>query len=72
MARLCPTCGHENADDDDFCGSCGAFLRWDPTQEVQAVTHIDHQGFAALDQGFGVLRADSQHRTVRRGEHILH
>jgi hypothetical protein len=38
MARVCPTCGHENADDDDFCGSCGAFLRWDPTQAVAAVT----------------------------------
>jgi beta-lactam-binding protein with PASTA domain len=37
MARVCTTCGHENADGDDFCGSCGAFLRWDPTRAVPAV-----------------------------------
>jgi beta-lactam-binding protein with PASTA domain len=38
MARVCPTCGHQNAAEDDFCGSCGSFLRWDPTQAVPAVT----------------------------------
>jgi beta-lactam-binding protein with PASTA domain len=37
MARVCPSCGHENADDDDFCGSCGSFLRWDPTRTTPAV-----------------------------------
>lgn len=37
MGRVCPACGHENADDDDFCGSCGGFLRWDPTRAVPAV-----------------------------------
>ena len=38
MARVCPACGHENADEADFCGSCGGFLRWDPTRATPAVT----------------------------------
>jgi beta-lactam-binding protein with PASTA domain len=38
MARICPACGHENADEADFCGSCGGFLRWDPTRATPAVT----------------------------------
>ncbi|MFF7335813.1 zinc ribbon domain-containing protein [Streptomyces sp. NPDC008163] len=28
MTRPCPTCGAANADDEDFCGSCGAYLGW--------------------------------------------
>jgi hypothetical protein len=37
-----------------------------------AVTHIDHQGLAALDQGFSVLRADGRNRAVGRGQHLFH
>ncbi len=25
---ICRDCGHENEEDDQFCGSCGAFLEW--------------------------------------------
>ncbi|MCW3064652.1 MAG: zinc-ribbon domain, partial [Solirubrobacterales bacterium] len=25
--RACPSCGHENADNVDFCGSCGEYVR---------------------------------------------
>jgi len=32
MPRNCPSCGHENADDVDFCASCGGYLRWEPTR----------------------------------------
>ncbi|MGC4949194.1 NADase-type glycan-binding domain-containing protein [Streptomyces sp. DT224] len=28
MTRPCPTCGAANADDEDFCGSCGTYLGW--------------------------------------------
>jgi beta-lactam-binding protein with PASTA domain len=35
--RTCPACGHENPDDRDFCAQCGEYLRWEPTQYVQAV-----------------------------------
>lgn len=37
MARLCPSCGHENADDVDFCASCGGYVRWEPTRAAPAV-----------------------------------
>jgi beta-lactam-binding protein with PASTA domain len=33
---ICPSCGRENADNRDFC-ECGEYLRWEPTQHVQAV-----------------------------------
>jgi zinc-ribbon domain len=32
MPRNCPSCGRENADDVDFCESCGSYLRWEPTR----------------------------------------
>src|SRR5918995_7003992 len=32
MARICPSCGHENTDDVDFCASCGGYVRWEPTR----------------------------------------
>jgi beta-lactam-binding protein with PASTA domain len=28
--RTCPSCGRQNADDQDFC-ACGEYLRWEPT-----------------------------------------
>ncbi|HET6869915.1 MAG TPA: PASTA domain-containing protein, partial [Solirubrobacteraceae bacterium] len=34
--RICPTCGRENPDDADFC-VCGEYLRWEPTNYVEAV-----------------------------------
>ncbi len=34
--RICPSCGRENADSKDFC-ECGEYLRWEPTQHVEAV-----------------------------------
>ncbi|MGN6869364.1 MAG: hypothetical protein ACTHMY_13275, partial [Solirubrobacteraceae bacterium] len=34
--RICATCGRENPDDADFC-VCGEYLRWEPTNYVQAV-----------------------------------
>lgn len=34
--RKCQACGRENPDDQDFC-ECGEYLRWEPTQYVQAV-----------------------------------
>ncbi len=34
--RTCQACGRENPDDQDFC-ECGEYLRWEPTQYVQAV-----------------------------------
>jgi len=27
--RSCPTCGHRNEEDADFCGRCGRYLGWD-------------------------------------------
>jgi beta-lactam-binding protein with PASTA domain len=35
--RICPSCATENPDDRDFCSQCGEYLRWEPTQYVQAV-----------------------------------
>ncbi|HET8758340.1 MAG TPA: PASTA domain-containing protein [Solirubrobacteraceae bacterium] len=34
--RTCQACGRENPDDRDFC-ECGEYLRWEPTQHVQAI-----------------------------------
>ena len=34
--RKCQACGRENPDDQDFC-ECGEYLRWEPTQYVQAI-----------------------------------
>ncbi|THA29276.1 zinc ribbon domain-containing protein [Streptomyces sp. A1277] len=28
MTRPCPACGAANAEDEDFCGSCGTYLGW--------------------------------------------
>lgn len=28
----CSSCGHEMAHDTDFCGRCGEYLRWEPTE----------------------------------------
>ncbi|MEV5601400.1 zinc ribbon domain-containing protein [Streptomyces sp. NPDC052299] len=28
MTRPCPSCGAANAEDEDFCGSCGTYLGW--------------------------------------------
>jgi len=33
--RICPNCGRENGDNRDFC-ECGEYLRWEPTQHLQA------------------------------------
>jgi beta-lactam-binding protein with PASTA domain len=35
--RTCQACGRENPDDRDFC-ECGEYLRWEPTQHLQAIT----------------------------------
>jgi hypothetical protein len=32
-ARVCPTCGHPDTDRQDFCPSCGEYLRWDTAEE---------------------------------------
>lgn len=29
----CPNCGHVDAEDHDFCRSCGTYLRWDETPD---------------------------------------
>lgn len=34
--RTCRSCGREHPDDRDFC-TCGEYLRWEPTQHVEAV-----------------------------------
>ena len=34
--RICPSCGRENGDNRDFC-ECGEYLRWEPTQHLQAL-----------------------------------
>jgi beta-lactam-binding protein with PASTA domain len=34
--RTCRACGRKNPDDSDFC-TCGEYLRWEPTNYVQAV-----------------------------------
>jgi hypothetical protein len=36
----CGTCGAATADDRDFCGSCGAYLRWDDPETDEAPTAI--------------------------------
>ena len=33
LGAECPTCGHRNETGADFCGRCGAFLRWDNVPE---------------------------------------
>lgn len=38
MATKCAICGHENADDDRFCGSCGSPL------SAEAFESIEHTG----------------------------
>jgi hypothetical protein len=35
--RVCPSCGTENADDVDFCASCGAYVRWEPTRITTSI-----------------------------------
>ena len=35
--RVCPSCGQENGDNTDFCTRCGEYLRWEPTQHLQAL-----------------------------------
>src|SRR3954451_4547135 len=35
---VCATCGAETADDRDFCGTCGAYLRWDEPDEDEVPT----------------------------------
>ena len=35
--KICPRCGTENADGTDFCVVCGEYLRWEPTQAIQAL-----------------------------------
>jgi beta-lactam-binding protein with PASTA domain len=37
MSRLCSKCGFENADDVDFCSSCGEYLRWELTGSSRAL-----------------------------------
>ncbi|MDX6555023.1 MAG: hypothetical protein QOD86_1218 [Miltoncostaeaceae bacterium] len=36
--RSCANCGNANADDRDFCDSCGEYLRWDPTQFIDTAS----------------------------------
>ena len=31
---VCTACGSDNAPDDDFCGACGAYLKWDDQPAV--------------------------------------
>jgi hypothetical protein len=35
--RVCPSCGHENPDDVDFCQNCGQYVRWEPTTVAPSV-----------------------------------
>lgn len=35
--RVCPSCGHQNSDDVDFCANCGQYVRWEPTRLASAV-----------------------------------
>jgi hypothetical protein len=37
---VCATCGAATADDRDFCGNCGAYLRWDDPEEDEAPTDV--------------------------------
>jgi beta-lactam-binding protein with PASTA domain len=46
--RICPSCGRENADSRDFC-DCGEYLRWEPTQHVQALKPAASSPSAASD-----------------------
>ena len=34
--RICPSCGRQNADEQDFC-VCGEYLRWEPTRALPTV-----------------------------------
>jgi hypothetical protein len=45
--RVCPSCGHENADDVDFCASCGQYVRWEPTRLSSAVKPAEPAAVAA-------------------------
>ena len=35
--RVCPSCGHENPADIDFCQNCGQYIRWEATSLAPAV-----------------------------------
>jgi hypothetical protein len=35
--RVCPSCGHENPADVDFCENCGQYIRWEATSLAPAV-----------------------------------
>ncbi|MFJ3087923.1 NADase-type glycan-binding domain-containing protein [Streptomyces sp. NPDC086838] len=36
MTRPCPACGAANAEDEDFCGSCGTYLGWSSRRPTPA------------------------------------
>ncbi|MGQ4355351.1 NADase-type glycan-binding domain-containing protein [Streptomyces drozdowiczii] len=36
MTRPCPACGAANAEDEDFCGSCGTYLGWSSRRPAPA------------------------------------
>ncbi|HKT01312.1 MAG TPA: zinc ribbon domain-containing protein, partial [Rugosimonospora sp.] len=38
---VCKTCGHNNQDGDQFCGSCGDFLEW-TGEQVDAAPPAPH------------------------------
>ena len=35
---VCTSCGHENDDSDEFCGSCGDYLEWSGEGELDEQT----------------------------------
>lgn len=74
----CPSCGHENADDSNFCAKCGMSLagavssgdttRVGPVYDASAVEEPATEDLSAEDQrAIAMLPADSALLIVRQG-----
>ena len=53
FTRPCPTCGHENPLDADFCASCNAYVRWEPTGQLPSVAPPGEDEAAAASPAAG-------------------
>ena len=63
MANTCATCGHANADDDRFCGSCGSPLSaeaFDLLEHTGSITSIISAGPATGSGGMSPVGSGTQ------------
>ncbi len=63
MALACAICGHENADDDRFCGSCGSPLTaeaFEALEHTGSITSIISTGSGATSGGMSPVGSGRQ------------